>query len=267
MGHSTRSRRSAAGARIRHLGLAATLPLLTALLLAPCAAAHPAPELSGIWILSPTPDGSRYALFTSADRSTLTANWTGAPGPHAGLVGSFQGTRNAAGTSYTGPLHVSEGSTVVDGTMTWTVDVLHLHFLFPTLDVTYQQSNGVGGSFHLQILLLPGRVDPAAIDTVQEHVDCPDPTPCGWRMAAESSGNPFGPFRPAATSAAAQVFGSALFTVQPHKSATLRVHLNKAARNLLAQRGSLKVKVVLTLTKGTGLPHTMSGGVVTFHKT
>jgi hypothetical protein len=267
MGTSARPRRTQPGVRARHFALAAVLALLTTALFVPAAPAHPAPELSGVWVLSPTPDGSKYALFTSADRTTLTANWMGGPGPHAGLVGSFQGTRDASGTHYTGPLHITEGSTDVTGTMTWTVDALNLRFHEPTLDVTYQQSNGVGGSFHLQILLLPGHIDPSSIDTIKEQVDCPDPTPCGGRAAALGAGGAASPFRPATSAAAQTVFGVLpKFTVQPGHSATIKIHLNKAGKKRLAKRGSLKVKVVITITKGTGLPHTIDGGIVTFHK-
>jgi hypothetical protein len=252
--------------RAVQLGLATAVVLLTGAVLVSSAPARSTPDLSGVWVPSPTPDGSRYALFSSADRSTLTVNWTGSPGPHGSLVGSFQGALNASGTAYTGTMYVTEGGTTVTGTMTWTIDPFKEHFGSPQLDVTYHANNGTGGSFDLQILLLPARVAPGTQPAVQNQFDCPSGgSPCEGVDQGDPTASEASPFLPA-TVAASTSLGSSHFSVPAGTSKKIGFRLNQRARKLLAKRGTLKVKVRIVLSQGSGLPHVIKLGIVTFHK-
>jgi hypothetical protein len=166
-------------------------------------------------------------------------------------------------------MHVTEGSTVVDGTMTWQLNPFSEHFNLPELDVSYQGGNGTGGSFKLAILLLPARVVPGSKEALQIQFDCPSGgSGCAGDAAADVGATAGSPFRPAALAVAAKktIVGSTHFSVASGRSAKIRVALNKTGRKLLAKRGSLKVFVRITLSKGTGLPHVITVGSVTFHK-
>jgi hypothetical protein len=74
-------------------------------------------DLTGTWANVAAPIAPDWALDASADRSTLTAQWHGAY-PHQDLTGSYTGTASVDGTSYSGPFHIHEDATVVDGTLT-----------------------------------------------------------------------------------------------------------------------------------------------------
>src|SRR5262249_15007593 len=99
----------------RAITTTAAAGLLVVVLLIADAAAGPL-NLTGEW-LNPA-DNSAFQLKSSADGRTLTATWHGAPGPHASLVGSFTGTLNQAGDAFDGTLHITEGTNIVNGTMT-----------------------------------------------------------------------------------------------------------------------------------------------------
>jgi hypothetical protein len=261
MNRSSGWRTSRLLARALQLGLATAL--LAGVVLVPTAPARTVPDLSGVWLVSGS-EGS-YALVASADRRTLTANWRGV-GPHSGLVGSFQGTLNADGTTYTGTLHVTEGGTIVTGTMTWYMDLVYARFGYPRLDVSYQSDNGTSGSFELDIFLLPARVSPSAKPAVEDEFDCPSMNYCTGRDYGTPGGSAMAPFRPAARAAAATIVGSSKFSVAPGKSKRIGFALNKTGLKLLAKNGTLRVRVRISLNKSSGLPATTNLGVVTFHK-
>jgi hypothetical protein len=61
--------------------------------------------------------------------------------------------------------------------------------------------------------------------------------------------------------------GAIHFTVKGGDREKIRFYLNAAARQLLAKRGALKVRVVIIVSKGTGLPRTINEGSVVFRKT
>ena len=269
MGISAHSRRARARTGMRRFGVVAGLALLTLAFLVPSSSASGVTaDVSGVWIPYPSPDGSQYALFASADLKTLTVNWMGAPGPHGGLVGSFQGTLTA-GNTYTGAMHVTEGATVVDGTMTWVINSLDEHSSFPEIDVTYSGSNGTGGDFKLQAFLLPARVVPGTRPAVQTQFSCPAGQ-TGCSATLEGFGEPNASNASVATSAAAQhktLVGALHFVVRSGSSEKIRLYLNAAGRKLLAKRGTLKVKVVIVVSKGAGLPRTISEGSVVLHGT
>jgi hypothetical protein len=99
------------------------------------------PNLTGTWQPS-GPSSPAWKLTTGSNGASLTASWRGG-GTHSGLVGSFSGTLSADKRHYVGTMHVTEGSTDVTGTMTFTVVSTN------SLTVTYKQSNGVTGSVTL----------------------------------------------------------------------------------------------------------------------
>ena len=269
------SSRGAGGlVRSRHFGFALGLALLAAALLVSPARGRTVPDLSGVWI-NTRDNTSRFALFASADRTKLTASWHGGAGPHAGLVGSFTGTLNANGNKYTGPMQVSEaGNPPVSGTMTWTLNQLQVdfHFGYPQLDVTYQQANGVGGSFSLELWLLPARVAPSAKPAVEFEYNCPTMgSYCEGVAYGGSTGSAMSPDLPGTGAAAARaprstIVGSARFRVRGGRSARLGFALNKTGRRLLATRGSLGVRVQIRMNKSSGLPRVTDLGTVTFHR-
>ena len=102
-------------------------------------AAGGTPDLTGSW--NPG-SGPAWVLQASPDLSTLHATWHGGP-PHEGLVGTFDGTLQSDGHSYTGVMHVTEGSLDVTGTMIFVADSAD-HIM-----VTFHQSNGNGGTVQL----------------------------------------------------------------------------------------------------------------------
>ncbi len=79
------------------------------------------PDITGSWANKQAPTvGPPWQLTTSNGRQTLDATWTGGPG-HGGLRGSFHGSLTAA-NAYTGTFRVTEASTVVTGTATFTIE-------------------------------------------------------------------------------------------------------------------------------------------------
>lgn len=257
--------------RSGRLGLAATLALLTAVVLLPTARAATVPDLSGVWI-NTVDDASKFAVFASADRTNLTATWHGGGGPHASLVGSFTGTLNSYGNQYLGRMDVSEGGNPgVGGTMSWILDQsqANFHFGYPQIHVTYQQDNGVSGSFSLELWLLPARVAPSSKPAVEFEYNCPTMSPCqGVDQGQDASGGPARPDLGAVAASARRptIVGSAHFRVRAGRSAKLGFALNKTGRRLLAKRGSLRVRVQIRMNKSSSLARVTDVGIVTFHK-
>jgi hypothetical protein len=88
-----------------------------------CASSGP-PTLTGSWSQPNDPGAPAWTLTASGPGlSTLKAAWQGGPGPHASLVGSFQGTLNRVNGSfvYSGKFQVSEGSVQSGGTMSFRI--------------------------------------------------------------------------------------------------------------------------------------------------
>jgi hypothetical protein len=56
------------------------------------------------------------------------------------------------------------------------------------------------------------------------------------------------------------------WSVKPGHTGKIRLSLNKKGRELLAKRGSLRVRILVILNKSSGLPHITNVGTVTFHK-
>jgi hypothetical protein len=82
------------------------------------------PDVTGAWVNKATPTaGPPWQLTTSNHGQTLDATWTGGAG-HTGLHGSFHGslTKHNGADAYTGTFHITEASTNVDGTATFTID-------------------------------------------------------------------------------------------------------------------------------------------------
>lgn len=257
--------------RSGRLGLAATLALLTAVVVLPTARAATVPDLSGVWV-NTIDESSKFALFSSADRTKLTATWHGSPGPHASLVGTFTGTLNPSGNQYLGHMQVSEGGNPgVGGTMSWILDQSQSHFEFgyPRIRVTYQQANGVSGSFTLVLWLLPARVAPSAKPAVEFEYGCPTMSPCvGVDQGQDASGGAASQGLGATPARARRpaIVGSAHFRVRAGRIARLGFALNKTGRRLLAKRGSLLVLVQIRMTNSSPLARVTNLGIVTFHK-
>jgi hypothetical protein len=215
------------------------------------ARAATAPDLSGEWINS-TYELSAYQLHASAGGRTLTATWGANIGAvQEGLVGSFTGTLNQSATAFVGPMHVDAGSIRVNGTMTVTISSQHA-FGDPLLTVSYQQDNGVQGSFTLEIWLVPRKVSPSPRLLTTFAFDCPGPQPCHGKAEAQALG----------VGGSGNV-GSVSFTIPPRGTRMIRLALGTSGRTLLAKRGSLRVRmVVVALNKSSKLPPLTNLGTV-----
>ncbi|HEX6488993.1 MAG TPA: hypothetical protein VF137_09025 [Candidatus Dormibacteraeota bacterium] len=140
--------------RSRRLLVAGALAL-GALFIPAASALADTPNLTGYWLN----DAAGWTLKVSSDLQTLTASWHGgASSGHSTLVGSANGTLNAAGTAYSGTDVVTEnGVKPLAGTMTFTiVDLNHITIVFGSV-------NGTGGTLHMtrNPLLAISSVSPA----------------------------------------------------------------------------------------------------------
>lgn len=236
------------------MGITALFVLLAVGLVGSPARAAAAQNLSGDWLNSGY-TLSTYQLHMSADGQTLTASWGANIGSlREGLVGSFTGTLNASGTTFAGPTHVTAGSLRINGTMTVTISSQQ-KFGFPLLTVSYQQDNGVNGSFTLEIWLLPPKVSPISSRTATFEFDCPGPHRC--QAGAEAQ---------VPALAGGGNVGAVHFTISPGATRTIRLSLNQTGRALLAKRGALHVQVlVVALKKSSTLPPLTKLGTITFH--
>ena len=99
-------------------------------------------KLTGAWINPASPSSPAWHLNASSDRRTLKATWRGGAG-HSALRGHATCTVDSTGKVYSGPMHITEQSVVVDGTITFTVKTSN------KLSVSYQGNNGTGGTFTL----------------------------------------------------------------------------------------------------------------------
>jgi hypothetical protein len=82
------------------------------------------PNISGAWVNQAAPNsGPAWQLTVSNGLQTLNAVWSGAA-THSGLRGTFTGTLMQRGglPAYQGSFHVTEGSVVVDGAGSFTID-------------------------------------------------------------------------------------------------------------------------------------------------
>jgi hypothetical protein len=102
------------------------------------------PNLTGSWFNPAAPTAPAWHLKSSADRRSLSGSWRGAPGPHAAIRGHFTGTLNAAGTGYSCTMHVTEGTNVVDGTLTVTIVTRN------KITVSTHGNNGISSTFTLK---------------------------------------------------------------------------------------------------------------------
>ncbi len=250
--------------------LAAFALLLAGPLSAPAPGASFPPDLTAAW--TNTVDSlSTWELQSSADRKTLTAHWTGDVGTtHAGLVGSFTGTLNQSGTAYSGTLHVTEGTNVVNGTMTFTISSQQ-KLGYPLLNVSFQSDNDTGGSLTLEIYLLRPKVDPGAKEETSWSIGCPGPDPCEGTAGGTFLGSNLSIFRggtgPVALPAAkVAVVTPVHFSIKAGHSRKITVALNKTGRMLLSKHGSLQVTLLVHTNKSSGLPPVTKVGTVTFHK-
>ena len=99
------------------------------------------PNLTGSWLANPP------AWTIVQDGRSVQVSWTGGAG-HSGLSGTFDGTliSHDEGSVVMGNLSITEGNLHVTGTMTFQI------VNGDTLDMSYQQSNGIQGTgeFHRQ---------------------------------------------------------------------------------------------------------------------
>jgi hypothetical protein len=239
------------------VAVAATTMLLALTLLVTPARAATAPDLSGIWLNSGD-TASDYKLVASPDRQTLEARWSGT-GAHSELRGVFDGALNSAGTEYSGPFKVVEGSVTVNGTGTFAISSFK-HDGYPFLDVKLQGDNGTVTDIVLEIWMPQPRVVPGPLPAAAVQVNCDSPGSCFGTGFISPLGSQL---RPAARS---PILGSAPFKIAAGKSKTLKIKLNKRGRAVLAKHGTLKVRIVVKFTKAKGLAHNVTLGTVTFHK-
>lgn len=224
-------------------------------------AARTVPDLSGVWLTSD--HSSRWTLFSSADRTRLTAQWQGAPDPQGLSSGSFVGQLNAAHSGYDGS--IGEPPCQI-GPMSMNMDSTSEQFGYPDLHVHYSETvRGHYGSFTIYMWLLPMRVHPGKKPAIEDEVGCPARGYCEGMDVGEPLGSTSSP-DVAATARHIKVYGSARFRIPPGKQRSVRFTLNKAALKLLSKRGSLRVKVAIIMNKATGLPHATTVGIVTLHK-
>lgn len=240
--------------RARQVGRTAVFAFLAVGVMVSPARAGAALDLSGEWLDS-TYTLSAYRLHMSADRKTVSATWGADIGNlHEGLVGSFIGTLNQAGTAFAGLMHVRAGSLLIKGTMTVAV-TSQQEFGYPLLAVSYEQDNGVEGSFTLEIWVLPPKVSASSSRAATFEFDCPAQKNCRGGAEAQALGSPSG-----------GNVGSVRFTVEPGHIRMIRLSLNKTGRSLLAKRGSLRVRVLVFAPKQSStLPPLTNLGTVTFH--
>lgn len=229
------------------------------------AAATSAGNLSGTWLNS-ADFSSVFHLTESSDQHTLSATWSGS-GAHASLTGSFAGTLNPDGDSYTGSMHVTEGSNSVSGTMTFQDATAGSRI--PALAVAYTQDNGVAGDFKLTAYALENVVAPPSGFKAIIEFFCPSRQPCNGeaQMVPAGGASSLKIAQTGARSAGKKgILGSAHFSVPAGQAAKIKLALNRAARRLLAKRGKLGVVLQIKLKPSSGLPSVTNAGVVTFHK-
>jgi hypothetical protein len=232
---------------IAALFAALTLVLVAATVPARAASAQ---NLSGEWLNSAY-KLSAYQVHMSPDGQTLSLTWGTDLGTlKEGLVGSFSGTLDPSGTAFAGPMHVSAGSLSIGGTMTVAITSQQA-FGYPLLMDSYQQDNGVAGTFTLEMWIPPPKVASSSSRTVTFAFDCPGPQSC----QAESQGQ-----------AGSANVGSMRFSVKPGATRMISLSLNKRGRALLAARHSLRVRVqVVALKQSSTLPPLTTLGTVTLH--
>jgi hypothetical protein len=232
------------------------------------ATAVTAPFLGGTWV-NQADTASSYRVSQNYFRDKLYIDWFGTQ-THSGLRGSFTGTLDGFGKAYNGTFHVEEGSTVVDGTGRVVISAVDFHGV-PLLRFKLEPNGGSPTSLTLEILypdLKPPPVGPKA--PVKVDVNCDGSSSCSGDVAGDAGGNPDASD---SGSAGASVTAShkvrvayAAFKLGSGGSKVINLRLNKTGRNLLAKRGSLKVRIVITMNKSTGLPPRTVLGTVTFRK-
>jgi hypothetical protein len=243
----------------RRLGAISVVALFAATVLVSPARAVTAPDLYGLWVVT-TDTASDYALRPSPDLRSLHVFWNGTQ-THSALRGTFDGTVNATGNAYNGTFHVTEGSVAVDGTGVFALSKIK-EFGLPLVHVHLVPNSGGGVSnFTLEVLFRQPHAVPGGSVTIDES--CPGPSPCNGAAAAEGSGSAISP--DVARVAKATILGSVKFKIKPGHSKKLTIHLNKAGRKLLSKRGALKLRIVITLTRGSGRRVT-NVGTVTVHR-
>jgi len=236
------------------LRIAAALAFLAIALLVSPARAAATQDLSGEWLNSAY-TLSAFQLHMSGDGKTLSATWNANVGKlQEGLLGRFTGTLNESGTAFTGPMHVSVGSLSIGGTMTFTIGS-EQRFGYPLLTVSFQQDDGITGTYTLEIWLLPPKLAPGPTPGVSFEFLCPGPRPCQDGAELDSGG-----------AASKGIVGSVRFTIDPGDTRQIRLSLDEAGRQLLAKRGSLSVQLlVVSHTKSLTLPPLTKLATLTFH--
>jgi hypothetical protein len=253
---------------LRRYLVAAAMALIGLGALISPAAATSAGDLSGTWLNS-ADFSSVFHLKESPDQHTLTATWNGGSGAHASVVGSFTGTLNPDGVSYTGSMHVSEGSNSSGGNMTFQEATAGSRI--PAMAVAYIQDNGVAGNFKLTAYALENVVSPPSGFKAVIEFFCPSQKPCQGDTSASVAGAGGGASLEITQRAAQHpskkgIVGSAHFSVPAGQRANITLALNKAGRKLLAKRGMLRVVLQIKMKPSSGLPSVPNAGTVTFHK-
>jgi hypothetical protein len=241
-------------ARARQLGLTIAVTAAVALLtLAPAQASRPY-FLAGTWFNAANP-ASTYQLVPSSDLKTLNMTWHGIA-THSGLFGVFTGALHGL-TSYQGTFRVTEGTTVVNGTGTVTADLLGTPKVpgYPPLSVRLIPDSGAETDLTLEIYIANPEVIPNT-PKVEFNFDCPGTQPCSGVTQGDYTGGAASPL----------IVARAHFKVKAGHSRKLVLSLNKTGRNLLAKRGSIRVRVRVILKGSSVLPHATTVGTVTFHK-
>jgi hypothetical protein len=259
------------GARVMRRGgaVAAAATLLAAGLVSSTAgAAATPPDLTGAWINPISPSAPAWQLQATAGLATLTASYTGAPGPHEHLVGSFSGALDPDGTAYVGTDRVSELGNNVSAAMTLAIDSPD------SLTVTYQSPSGIT-TFTLEKMV--GSLDAYQIGYMSNlsfGFDCVSTTACvGEATAVRETAKAHGQRRVLGVDTARRqsknaILGSVRLSIQPGHTAKVSLSLNKSGRKLVAKSksGSVQALVQVSLNRSSGLPHLTTVGKVTFHK-
>jgi hypothetical protein len=217
--------------------------------------------LGGKWLNSNDP-ASSYQLVPSSDRKTLNMSWRGI-GAHSGLVGTFTGTLQGQ-CGYRGTFHVTEGSTVVNGTGSIFPALGKTTAGYPPLEVRLSPDSGGESDITLEIFISNPEVIPNT-PKAEFDLNCPGSTPCRGEDFGDNNLSNASPDVATSASAKQVIYAEARFSIKGGHSRKLVLSLNKTGRKALAKRGSLRMWIHVILTTGSG-PHKTTIGVVTFHK-
>jgi hypothetical protein len=219
--------------------------------------------LGGTWVNSADP-ASSYQLVPSSDLKTMNMSWHGI-GAHSSLVGTFTGALHGL-YRYQGTFQVTEGSVVVNGTGTVTVDSIGKKTAgYPPLSVRLLPDSGGETDITLEIWIANPEVIPNA-PKVEFDFNCPGTEPCGGVDQGVYTGGAMSPDLGGAAAGKQMIVAESHFMIQAGHTRKLVLSLNKLGRKLLAKHGSLRIRIRVTVNKSFGLPHATTVGTVTFHK-